>query len=134
MAKVQGFLASLTLDGTDITNQVSATPLNRTKAVLNKATQDGTGSMQSIPGMSSGTLQVSGFLSQVEHNALEITWAKDDPVPFVLTVEEGLTTDASCSGLVTLSSFDVSPSGDGAWEFSLNGDISGSVAYTPAAV
>jgi hypothetical protein len=130
---VQGFLASLTLDGNDITQQVSTTPLDRTKGVLTKTVMDGTGVAQSIPGVQAGTLAVTGFLSQAEHNAMEVTWAKDDPVPFVLTVEEGLATDAVWTGLVTLTSFTVNPQEDGLWEFSISGDTSGATVYTPSA-
>ena len=77
MANQQGFLADLSLDGLDITTNVQSTPLTRTKGTLNKAVQDNLGEMQSIPGMSSGTLNVTGWLDTDEHNALEVTWAKD---------------------------------------------------------
>jgi hypothetical protein len=130
---IQGFLASLTLDGNDISQQVATTPLDRTKGLLSKAVMDGSGVAQSIPGVESGTLAVSGFLSQAEHNAMELTWAKDVPVAFVLEVEEGLTTDALWTGLVTLTSFTVNPQEDGLWEFSISGDTSGATVYTPSA-
>jgi len=130
---VQGFLAQLTLDGTDITNTVMSTPLSRSRTILNKAVMDGSGDTQSIPGLRSGDLSVSGILSQAEHNSLEVTYAKDVPVPFILTVTEGLTTDASWAGLVTLGDLTVDPVGDGMWEFQLSGDTSGAVTYTPSA-
>ena len=134
MPNQQGFLANLELDGLDITTNVQSTPLTRTKGTLNKAVQDNSGEMQSIPGMSSGTLNVTGWLDTDEHNALEVTWAKDVAVPFKLTVEAGLTTDPGWSGDVTLTSFEVAPVEDGLWTFSLSGDTSGVVTYTPSAV
>jgi len=129
---VQGFLAQLDLDGTDITNTVMSTPLSRSKTELNKGVMDGSGVMQSIPGMSSGGLSVSGILSQAEWNAMEATWAKTVPVSFTLTVVEGLTTDTSWTGDVTLTSLQVDPVGDGMWEFSLEGSTSGVVTVTPS--
>ena len=134
MPNQQGFLASLVLDLLDITTNVQSTPLTRTKGTLNKAVQDNSGEMQSIPGMSSGTLNVTGWLDTDEHNALEVTWAKDVAVPFVLTVAAGLTTDPGWAGDVTLTSFEVAPVEDGLWTFSLSGDTSGVVTYTPSAV
>ena len=130
---IQGFLASLSIDGLDITQEVMSVPLGRSKSVLNKSVMDNTGASQSIPGMESGTLSIDGFLSSVEHNALEVTWAKDVAVAFVLTADEGGSTDPSWAGFVTLSSFTVEPREDGVWQFSLSGDLSGPVVYTPAA-
>ncbi len=134
MTLTQGFLASLTLDGTDYTQITVTTPLSRTKGSLNKAVMDGTGDMDSIPGMSSGSLSVSGFIDEPLHNALEATWDKDDPVSFTLTVERGYTTDAQWFGSVTLLSLTVEPTEDGLWIFSLSGETSGSVVYVPSAV
>jgi len=133
MAKKQGFLYHLVLGGNIFTDVVVSSPLSRTKAVLNKATQDGTGAMQSIPGMESGTLQVSGFVDQPQYNTLEGLWSLDDPVDFKLSIAEGLGgQDSEWDGFLTLSSLEVSPSVDGAWEFSLSGDITGPVVYTPS--
>ncbi len=134
MAPTQGFLASLTLDGTDYTTITVTTPLTRSKGLLNKATMNGSGDMESIPGLSSGSISVAGFLDEPLHNTLEATWAKDDPISFTLTVERGLTTDAQWFGLVTLTSLTVEPTEDGLWAFSLSGETSGSVVYVPSAV
>ena len=130
--QVQGFLAELTLDGINITDQVVSTPFARTKTALAKGVMDGSGVMQSIPGPESGSLDVSGFLSQAEWNAMEVTWAKDVPVSFNLAVIEGITTDAEWSGLVTLTGLTVDPVGDGLWSFELTGDTSGVTTYTPS--
>lgn len=130
---VPGFLASLSLDGNDITLEVTTTPLERTKNILNKSVMANTGQMESIPGLESGALRITGFLSQAEHNAMEVTWAKDVPVAFLLSVEEGLTTDASWAGFITLGTFSVNPVEDGLWEFALDGETSGPVPYTPSA-
>jgi len=133
MAPIQGFLAILTVDTNDLTEITVTTPLARTKSSLNKATQDGTGSMVSIPGVESGSLSVSGFLDDALHNAMETTWAKTDPVPFTLIVAGSDTTDAQWAGNLVLTSFTVNPVEDGVWEFDLDGDTSGPVVYTPSA-
>ena len=129
---VQGFLASLELDETNITEQVTATPLTRAKTSLDKSVMDNTGQAQSIPGMQSGTLNISGYVSQAEYAGLEVTWAKSVPVSFTLTVLEGLTADQSWSGLVTLTAFDADPQGDDMWQFTLSGDTSGPVTFNPS--
>ena len=132
--KIQGFLASLVLDGNAIISEVQSTPLVRTRSTQNKSTMDGTPDPASIPGKDSGTLQISGFLTNPEHNAMEITYAKRVPVTFLLTVEAGAAvTDTAWSGFVTLTSFEVNPDGEGAWMFNLSGDISGPVTYIPSA-
>jgi hypothetical protein len=94
---------------------------------------DGTPNPDFIAGKDSGTLQIAGYVSQAQWNEIELTWAKNVPVTFNLAVTEGLGTDASWSGLVMLSSVEVTPTEDGAWEFTLSGDISGAVTYTPSA-
>ena len=132
MSATQGFLADIELDGSDYTGITVTVPLTRTKGSLNKATQDGTGDMVVIPGMESGSLSISGFVDEPLHNALETTWAKDDAVPFKLTVLSGLTTDAEWSGNVVLLSLTVQPQEDGLWEFTCDGETSGAVTYTPS--
>ena len=132
MSATQGFLADITLDGSDYTNVTVTVPLTRTKGSLNKATQDGTGNMVVIPGMESGSLSLPGFSDDALHNTLEATWAKGDAVPFVLTVVRGLTTDAAWAGNVTLLSLTVQPQEDGLWEFTCDGETSGAVTYTPS--
>ncbi len=129
---VQGFLANIVLDGNDITSVTVTTPLSRSREVLSKNVMDNVGAAINIDGLESGALNISGFVNQVEHNKLEVTWAKKAPVVFTLTVAEGLTTDASWTGLVVLSTFDVEPVGDGMWEFTLSGDTSTATIYTPS--
>jgi len=129
---IQGFLASLELDGLDITQQVVATPLQRTKGSLNKAVMDGTGSMLVLSGIESGSLRVTGFVSADEGAALEQTWAKSGEVPFVLTIESAATTPAAWSGKVVLTSFTIEPQESGLWDFSIDGDTTGPILYTPS--
>lgn len=134
MAKVPGFLANLTLDGNAIITEVQSTPLTQTRTALSKGVMDGTPDPASIGGKEGGTLNIRGFVSQEEWNLIEVTWDKNVPVPFILTVTEGLVTDAAWAGEVTLTTKTVDPVEDGAWEFSLDGDISGPVTFTPSAV
>jgi hypothetical protein len=132
MAFVQGFLASITLDSTDITLFTADVSLDRSKTVLNKATMNGTGFMASIPGLQSGTLSINGHVDQANLNALETTWAKGTTVTFAFEVNEGLSTDGSYAGSVTCSGLSVDTSAEGNWAFSLSGDLSGAVTYTPS--
>jgi len=133
MAFVQGFLAKLILDSIDITLVITNLDLGRSKTSLDKSVMDGTGESTALPGMAKGTLSLDAHIDQANLNLLETSWAKDVPVPFVLTVLEGLTTDSEWTGTVALSSLDVSTSFDGNWSVSLSGDTSGAVVFTPSA-
>ena len=132
MGFVQGFLATLTLDTVDITLFVTDVSFDQTKTVLDKSVMDGTGNMDVIPGMESGTLGINGHIDQANLNALETSWAKDTVVPFVLTVAEGLGTDAAWTGNIAMSDFSKATTFDGNWAFSITGTTSGNVAYTPS--
>ena len=132
MAITQGFLASLEIDGIDITQVTITTPLTRNKNPLSKKTMDNTPDDVSIPGVESGDLSVTGLIDSDQLNALEVTWAKTDPVPFKLAVVTGDTTEPQWDGLLTLTSFMVDPKEDGDWEFSLSGSTSGAVTYVPS--
>ena len=108
--------------------------LTRAKTVLSKGSMDGTGFMKSIPGPITGTLTASGHIvTETQFNALEATYLKDIPVAFSLTIVEGKTTDGEYAGFVTLSDLDVATTADGNWSFTLSGETSGVVTYTPAA-
>ena len=129
---VQSFLVSLDLDGNDITVNLTDITFDETRSVLSKGTMDGSGAMKNIPGMKSGTMSLSGFVDQLEWNKIEATWAKDTEVPFILTIVQGFATDASWAGNLVMGDKSVNPAVDAAWAFSLSGDTSGPVTYTPA--
>lgn len=131
---VAGFLASVTLDAVDVTLQVETLSFSRSKSVLSKGSMDGTGFAKSIPGPETGTIDMAGHIAQIAYNDLEAAFAKDVPVLFVITVLEGLTSDAKWSGEVTLSDLNVDTNPDGNWAFQLSGETSGPVVYAPAGV
>ncbi len=133
MGFVQGFLAILTLDTVDITLFVTDVTFDQSKTALDKSVQDGSGDSQMLPGLQTGSLGLSGHIDQANLNALETTWAKDSIVAFTLEVNEGLTTDASWAGNVSLTEFSKTTTFDGNWAFSMTGETSGAVTYTPSA-
>jgi len=133
MAFVQGFLAEITLDSNVITLVSADVSLDESKTSLDKSVMDGSGVSVSIPGMTSGTLSVNGHIDQANLNLLEATWAKDVTVAFILALTEGLTTDSSWAGNVTLTSFTRETAADGNWAFSLSGDTSGVTTFVPSA-
>ena len=129
---VQGFLATLTLDSVDITLFVTDFAFPRTRTMLDKSVQDGTGVSASIPGKENGSLSINGIVDQINMNALELSWAKTVPVSFSFGPTEGLTTDFQYDGLVTLGDLDVNIANDDNWLFSISGDTSGVTTFTPA--
>jgi len=133
MGFVQGFLATLTLDSNDITLFVTDVSFDQSKTALDKSVMDGSGDSTMIPGLQTGTMSINGHIDQANLNALETTWAKDTVVPFTLEVSEGLTTDAVWAGNLSMSDFSKSTTFDGNWAFSISGETSGAVTYTPSA-
>ena len=133
MGFVQGFLATLTLDTVDITLFVTDVSLDQAKTALDKSVMDGTGNSGMLPGLQTGTMSINGHIDQANLNALETTWAKDTVVAFTLEISEGLTTDAAWAGNIALTDFTKATTFDGNWAFSLSGETSGSVPYTPSA-
>ena len=133
MGFVQGFLAKLILDTVDVTLFVTDVSFDQAKTGLDKSVMDGTGDSVMLPGLSTGTLSINGHIDQANLNALETTWAKDVVVAFSLQIAEGLTTEAAWDGFIAMTDFSKSTTFDGNWAFSISGDTSGAVAYTPSA-
>jgi len=131
MAFIQGYLASLTLDGNDITLVTADVSMSESKTVLNKSVMDGSGEASSIPGMFSGSLSINGHIDQENLNLLEESWAKQVPVTFTLTIDQWLTTDGSWTGTITLSTFTKATAADSNWSFTLSGETIG-VTFTPS--
>ena len=129
---VQGFLASIVIDGNDTTPITVDFTLTRGKTSLDKSVMDSSGEPKSIPGMATGNLAFTGHISQAELNTLEVSYAKSVAVPFVITIEQGLGTDASYAGAFTWDSFDVDTSAEDNWGFSASGPLDGAVTFTPS--
>jgi hypothetical protein len=125
---VQGFLASISIDGNVITGSVENFNLDRTKNVLNKATMNGSPVGKKIPGSQTGTLSSDGLIDQANMTLLEASWAKETEVAFVLTNEEGATTDMVWSGNVVLGDLSLNVVSTDVWRFSLSAETSGVVA------
>ncbi len=132
MAFVQGFLAELELDSNVITLVTADVTFAESKTVLDKSVMDGSGFAKSIPGMVSGSLNINGHIDQANLNLLEASWAKDISVIFRLTINEGLATDGSWSGIVTLDSFSRETAADSNWAFTLSGSTSTATIFTPS--
>ena len=132
MAFVQGFLATLLIDGNDTTPITVDFTLDRTKAELDKSAMDGTGFANSIPGLQSGTIAFSGHISQAELNVLEVSYEKDTTIAFGITIDEGLGTDAIYSGKFSFNDFSVDTSVEGNWAFTAGGPTDGLITFTPS--
>ena len=134
MTDIQGFLVTMTLDGADVTLWLNDLTLERSKAILNKATMDGTGYPTQLPSSKSGALNMNGQVDTAGAQVLEATWAKDVPVAFSLVVGDGATIAAGTySGNLALSDFAIETSADDAWNFGLQSVTSGAVAYAAPA-
>ena len=133
MAFVQGFLAAITLDGNVVTLVSTDVALDRSTTALEKTVMDGSGTSTMLPGLRSGSLSLNGHVDQANLNLLEVTHAKDTVVPFIMEINEGLTTDGSYAGNIAITEFSVGTVFDGNWSFTLSGDTSGATTYTPSA-
>ena len=128
---VQGFLATISIDGNDITAAVENFNLDRTKNVLDKMTMNGDPVGKKIPGSETGTLGCDGLIDQANMTLLEASWVKDTEVVFSLTNEEGAATDMVWAGSVVLGDLALNTSGDDVWRFTLGAETSGAVVVTP---
>ena len=133
MADIQGFLTTVTVDGTDITAQFNDVALSFSKNVMSKPTMDGTGDAKKLTGQRSGTLSLTGQVDTTGFAGLNTTWLKDVSVLFSLEVGDGVTIDAgSYAGNITLTDFSIDAAADDSWNVSLAGDTD-TVVYTPPA-
>ena len=129
---IQGFLSSVNIDGNDYNSITGTFTFDRTRAVLEKATMDGTAAMKTIPGITSGTISINGWVNPAEWNLVEITLAKEDVVTFAITADAGLGTDLGWSGNLSIASVNVDVDTDDAWQFTLDGETSGAWTFTPS--
>jgi hypothetical protein len=127
---VQGFLAKITIDNTEITAAVEDYSLDRTKNVMQKPTMDSKPTSKAIPGSETGSLSVSGLIDQVNQAKLELAWAKETEVQFSIEVDEGATTDLVWSGFVVLGDLGVATSSTDVWRFTLSAATYDVVAVT----
>jgi len=129
---VQGFLATISINGADITASVENFELTESRVVNDKQTMNGSPDGVMILGTKSGTLSFDYLIDQEALNVLEAAWLLDVPVTFAIAVTEaGVTTNTLWSGKLAMSSFAKSTAGDGLWRGSLSGDTSGAITHTP---
>ncbi len=132
MATVQGFLASITIDGSEVTTVVENFTLSETRGANDKQTMNGSPDGVKIPGSRSGSLSFDFTIDQAELNVLEAAWAKDEPVAFqIAIVEAGVGTNTVWDGFLSLTDFSKETVGDGIWRGSMAGDTSGAITHTP---
>jgi len=128
---IPGFAATITIDGIDQTLVIENGGLTRTRSVLSKGSMDGTGYTKSIPGPVTGTVDINGHIDQLVLNDLETAWDKGE-VPFVMEISEGRTQDAFYTMALVLSQFNVATTEAGNWAFTLSGQTTGEIPFTPA--
>ena len=130
---VQGFLATISIDGVDITASVENFDLSETRNALRKPTMKGSPDVDALPGIrGAGTLSFDGLIDQLNLNDLQVAWAKDVVVAFsIATVEAAVATNTLWAGFLAMDSFTRNTAGDDLWRFSMAGTISGAVTHTP---
>jgi len=131
---VQGFLAEVVIDTADQTPITADVTLDRTKTALDKTVMDSSGVSKMIPGVTSGNLAFNGHVSTAELNVLEVSFAKEIPVSFAVTITEGLSTDGEYTGFFVFTDFSVNTAADANWAFSASGPTDGVITYIPALV
>jgi len=131
---IQGFLAKVIIDTTDQTPITADVTLDRTKTALDKTVMDSSGVSKMLPGVESGNLAFNGHVSTAELNLLEVSYAKEVPVAFAVTITEGLATDGEYTGFFLFTDFSVNTAADANWAFSASGPTDGAITYIPAVV
>jgi predicted secreted protein len=88
----------------------------------------------SLGGQKLGTFSANGHVSAEQLADLQTAFNSDAPIAFSLQIGDaaGATDAGIYSGDCVLSSFEITASADGEWDWSIEAQTSGDVTYAPA--
>ncbi len=130
MSFIQGYLATITIDGASVEIFASDATLSLTNETLDKTTL-GVSNRQYITGLQDGSIDISMHLDTVGIVAMQGAYAKTVPVTFVFRPGELGTADAGqWSGSMIITELAVPGQVDDNWQMNISGQITGSVLYT----
>jgi len=130
---VQGYIATLTVNSTDVEIYSSDASLTLTADTLDKTTL-GVVNRQYIPGLQDGSLSISMHLDTTGVSAIQGSFGSTTPVPFVFRPGKVGGPDAGqWVGTMIITDFEIGGSVDDNWQMNINGQVTGAVTYTQPA-
>lgn len=129
---VPGYLGTVTLNADDISAIGSVVTLNFQRTSMTKPTF-GNSYAHSLSGQRSGTFSAEGHVSAEQLADLQAAFDAAGPIAFSIQIGDaaGPTDAGMYSGDCNVTSFEVSGSADGEWDWSIEATTSGEVTYAP---
>jgi len=130
MAFIQGYLATITIDGTDLNVYSSDATLSLTNETIDKTTL-GVSNRQYITGLQDGSIDISMHLDTDGIVSVQGAYDKTVPVTFVFRPGELGTADAGqWSGSMIITELAIPGQVDDNWQMNISGQVTGNVLYT----
>jgi len=127
---VQGYFATLTVNGAPLEVYTSDATLTLTSETLDKTTL-GVSNRQYIPGLHDGTVAVQMHLDTAGVVAVQAAFAATAPVTFVFRPGKLGGPDAGqWDGDMIVTDIEITGSVDDNWQMNLSGQITGDVTFT----
>ena len=128
---IQGYLGTITINSDPIIT-ASVLNFNQTANIMSKPVI-GVPEAFSLRGQISGTVSIQGHVSTLQLPELQAIFDSLVPVAFTIQVGDAAgPTDAGLySGLLVLGNLNLTATADGEWDYTADGQTSGTTAYTP---
>jgi hypothetical protein len=128
---IPGYLGTVLLNADDISAIGSVVTLGQSRNLMTKPTF-GSAFAHSLGGQKLATFSANGHVSAEQLGDLQNAFNSDAPIAFSLQVGDaaGATDAGIYSGDCVLSSFEITASADGEWDWSIEAQTSGDVVYT----
>ena len=130
---IQGYLGTITIN-TDPIITANVLNFNQTKNVMTKPVI-GTPDAFTLSGQTSGSISIQGHVSVEQLPELQAIFDSLVPVAFSIQVGDasGATDAGLYAGLVVVGNLNLTATADGEWDYTADGQTSGTTTYTPAA-
>jgi len=128
---IPGYLGTVLLNADDISAIGSVVSLTKTRNLMTKPTF-GAAYAHSLGGQKIGAFSAQGHVSVEQLADLDAAFNSDAPIAFSLQIGDaaGPTDGGIYAGECVLSSFEITASADGEWDWSIEATTSGDVTYT----
>jgi hypothetical protein len=129
---IQGYLGTVTINADPIIT-ANVVTFNQTKNIMSKPVI-GVAYAYTLSGQKSGSLSLQGHVSTLQLPELQAIIDSLVPVAFSLQVGDGAgATDAGLyTGFCVLANLNLTATADGEWDYTMDGQTSGLITYTPA--
>ena len=129
---IAGYFAALSIDGDDLEGDLGSGVMTRNKNITRKPVA-GDQDVAALPGVITGSISASGFLSISAIVDLNAAWVSNTPLVYVWQLGDAGTPDGGAyGGNLLIESLSVAFDTEDIFSFTLNAVLSGAATYTPA--